>query len=203
MTLLHFRPKLARPPKTLLRLGLLLFGVVVGTVSFAPASQAAEKLVVTYGPFSAGFQIEDLETLVNTNEVPGSLRFYLNLASLDPNLLRNVLSMQIGASSNFVQGMLESESGEQLLAQMSEVIHLPPDRPAIQMLKSTGRSYSNPNETDNIAALKEALIRSADDRQVIVLEVLQNYPTERVYLNASKLISFMNSIEAEAAEPTD
>lgn len=198
MTLLHLRQQLACHKK-MLHSGLLLLGVAVG-ISFAPASLAAEKLVVTYGPFSATLQVKDLETLVYTDQVPSALRFYLNLASLDPNLLRNVLSMQLGASTNFMQGMLESESGEQLLAQMSEVIHLPPARPDIQMLKSANRSYSNPTETDNIAALREALMRSADDRQVIVLEVLQNYPTERVHLNAGKLIQFMNSIEPEAVD---
>ncbi|NJO77460.1 MAG: alpha/beta hydrolase [Cyanobacteria bacterium RM1_2_2] len=200
MTFSYFRQKLARPKTNMLRFGLLLLSVTVGTFSFAPASKAAEKLVVTYGPFSATLQVEDLETLVHTDQVPGALRFYLNLASLDPNLLRSVLSMQLGASINFMQGMLESESGEQLLAQMSEVIHLPPDRPDIQMLKSSNRTYSSPTETNNITALREALIRSADDRQVIVLEVLQNYPTERVYLNAGKLIQLMNSMEPEAAD---
>lgn len=200
MKLPYLRQKLADHRNKILRFGLLLLSITVGAFSFAPCSEAAEKLVVTYGPFSATLKVEDLETLVHTDQVPGSLQFYLNLASLDPSLLRHVLSMQLGASTDFMQGMLESPSGEQLLTQMSEVIHLPPDRPAIQMLKSTNRSYSSPSEADNIAALREALIRSADDRQVIVLEVLQNYPTERVYLNAGKLIRFMESLESEPVE---
>lgn len=183
----------------MLRFGLLLLGIAVGTLT-APSSEAAEQLVITYGPLSASLKIEDLETLVNTDQVPGALQFYLNLANLDPSLLRTVLSMQLGASTGFMQGMLESQSGEQLLAQISEVIHLPPDRPAIQMLKSAEQRHINPTETANIAALREALVKSADDRQVIVLEVLQNYPTERVYLNAGKLIQFMESMESEAEE---
>lgn len=189
----------ARYRHKILRLGLLLVGIAVGTLT-ASSSEAAEQLVITYGPLSASLKIEDLETLVNTDQVPGTLQFYLNLASLDPSLLRTVLSMQLGASTGFMQGMLESQSGERLLAQISEVIHLPPDRPAIQMLKSAEQRHSNPTETANIAALREALVKSADDRQVIVLEVLQNYPTERVYLNAGKLIQFMESMESEAEE---
>lgn len=189
----------ARYRHKMLRFGLLLLGIAVGTLT-APSSEAAEQLVITYGPLSASLKIEDLETLVNTDQVPGALQFYLNLANLDPSLLRTVLSMQLGASTGFMQGMLESQSGEQLLAQISEVIHLPPDRPAIQMLKSAEQRHINPTETANIAALREALVKSADDRQVIVLEVLQNYPTERVYLNAGKLIQFMESMESEAKE---
>ena len=90
MKLPNCRQQLARHRNKMLRSGLLALGIAVGSLTFAPASQAAEKLVVTYGPFSAALQVEDLETLVKTDQVPGALRFYLNLASLDPNVLRDV-----------------------------------------------------------------------------------------------------------------
>lgn len=166
---------------------------IIGLMTITPA-KAAENLVVTYGPLSATLDIDDMETLVDTHEAPDGLKFYLNLASLDPEVLRTVLAMEIGASGRFMQGMLASESGNHLLTQMSEVIHLPPDRPNIQMLKTDEQSEA-PTDTKNVAALREALVHSAHDRQVTVLEILQNYPTDRVYVNAGKLIRFMETIQ--------
>lgn len=182
------------------RLTFCLLSLLFATSTQAPAACAAEKLVVAYGPLNAAVSIKDLETLVNTGDVPGSLRFYLNLAGLDPAMLRNLLSMELGASRDFMTGMLTSDSGEQLLAQMSQVVHLPPNRPDIQVLKSAEQDYRQPSEAENIEALRTALTKAADDRQVTVLEVLQSYPTEKVYLNAVKLIQFANSLESEAAQ---
>jgi hypothetical protein len=178
----------------------LLLGACVSLFVPSMPVQAAEKLVITYGPLSAGVSVQDLETLVNTDEVPGSLRFYLGLANLDPNLLRNVLNMELGASSDFMSDMLGSESGQQLLAQMSEVIHLPPARSDIQVLKSAESRSAQPSEADNVEALRTALVKAAGDRQVTVLEVLQHYPTQKVYVDADKLIRFANSLEAEQPE---
>jgi hypothetical protein len=101
---------------------------------------------------------------------------------------------------------------------MSEVIHLPPDRPTIQVLKSESPTPSptidhqdtnqdanqdtnqDANQNANQDALRIALIQAASDRQVTLLEVLQQYPTSKVYLDAAKLIRFMNSLESPIVE---
>lgn len=182
------------------RLTFCLFSLLLATSTQALPADAAEKLVITYGPLNAAVAIEDLETLVTTEEVPDSLQFYLNLAGLDPATLRSLLSMELGASRDFMTGMLTSDSGEQLLAQMSQVVHLPPNRPEIQVLKSAEQNYTQPSEAENIAALRTALTKAADDRRVTVLEVLQAYPTEKVYLNAVRLIRFANSLQSEGTQ---
>lgn len=181
----------------------VLSGISMGILALAPAAHAAEKLVITYGPFNASLAVKDLETLVNTETVPGSLQFYLGLADLDPQMLRSLLSMELGASSEFMSDMLASESGSQLLSQMSQVIHLPPNRPQIQVLKSSDQRTTEPTEAENIEALRTALLDTTDDRRVTVLEVLQHYPTEKVYLDAVKLIRFANRLESEASSSAE
>jgi len=166
-------------------------------------AQAAEQLVITYGPLSAGVAIKDLQTLVETNQAPGMLKFYLNLASVDPNLLRNVLTMELGASSHFMTGMLNSSSGEQLLSEISQVVHLPPALPPMEALKTADSVADDPSESENIAALKTALVEAAADRRVTLLDVLQHYPTEKVYVNAVKLLQFANSLESQNPQSGD
>jgi len=163
----------------------------------AMPAQAAEQLVITYGPLSAGVPVKDLETLVKTNHAPGTLKFYLNLASLDPSLLRNVLTMELGASSQFMTGMLDSSSGERLLSEISQVVHLPPVPLPIEALKTADSTADDPSEAENMAALKAALVESAADRRITLLEVLQHYPTEKVYVDAVKLLRFANSLDSK------
>ncbi|MBW4464819.1 MAG: alpha/beta hydrolase [Pegethrix bostrychoides GSE-TBD4-15B] len=159
-------------------------------------AQAAERLVITYGPLSAGVSIQDLQTLVDTHQAPGGLKFYLNLASIDPNLLRDVLMMNLAANQSFMNGMLDSGSGSRLLSEISQVVHLPPASPTIAALKTADSPDDDPSETENMAALKTALVKAAEDRQVTLLEVLQQYPTEKVYVDAVKLLQFTNSLES-------
>lgn len=175
----------------------LTAGTVLATHSVA---DAAQTLVISYGPLNATVGIADLEALVQTGETSADLQFYLNLAGLDPNLIRDVLKMELGANTRFVEDLLNSNSGNQLLAEMSEVIHLPPNRPDIQVLKSSDQRYRDPSDSENQAALKLALMKAADDRQLTILEVLQHYPTQRVYLDAAKLIELANSFEAESEQ---
>ena len=177
----------------------LLLGAVSLLVQAMPV-QAAEQLVITYGPLSAGVAVKDLQTLVETNQAPGTLKFYLNLASLDPNLLRDVLTMELGASSHFMTGMLDSSSGERLLSEISQVVHLPPASQPMEALKTADLPLDDPSDAENMAALKTALVEAAADRRVTLLEVLQHYPTEQVYVDAVKLLEFANSLESQDLE---
>jgi hypothetical protein len=164
-----------------------------------PPAMAAETLVISYGPLNATLDIADLEALAQTGAVSGNLQFYLNLAGLDPALLRDVLKLELSANSQFMEDLLTSNSGNQLLAELSEVIHLPPNRPEIQVLKSADpQQYREPSADENQTALKQSLIKAADDRQLTILEVLQHYPTEQVYLDAAKLIELANSLDSKS-----
>jgi hypothetical protein len=166
-----------------------------GILAHPTPARAADQLVVTYGPLNADVSVADLEKLVNTSEVPGSLRFYLGLANIDPATLRNLLTMELDANSSFMNDMLSSESGNHLLSQLSQVVHLPPNRPDIQVLKSANQDYTEPSEAENIEALKTALIKSADDRHVTILEVIQHYPAQKVYVDAVRLMHFADSLK--------
>jgi Alpha/beta hydrolase of unknown function (DUF1400) len=185
------------PRQSLISAGLLL---AAGSLFTAIPADAADTLVISYGPLNATVGIADLEKLAETGETSADLQFYLNLAGLDPNLIRDVLTLELGANTSFMEGLLTSDSGNQLLAEMSEVIHLPPNRPDIQVLKSSEQRYRDPSESENQAALKLALMKAADDRQITILEVLQHYPTSRVYLDAARLIELADSLQAESEQ---
>lgn len=147
---------------------------------------AAEELVVTYGAFQASFTLHDLETLAQTGDVPNSIGFYLELAGVAPEDLRSALNTTIKVSHPFLDNLLNTEGGEYVLSEVSQVVH-------------------TPSRQANIQALRSAFIMAAsDDQQVSLLELLQHYPTQQVYVSGGNLIELAQNLSAEPiAEPVD
>lgn len=157
---------------------LLLGGIISTSLATNPAG-AAEQLIVTYGAYQASFAVSDLEILANTGETSASIGFYLELAGLTPEQLRSVLTTQFDVSHNVLDDMLNTEGGEYLLSEVTQVIH-------------------TPSQQANIQALRSSLILSAsDDRQVSLLELLQKYPTQQVYVNGANLVQLANELNVE------
>jgi hypothetical protein len=159
-------------------LSLLLLGSMVMGSSIAPV-MAAEQLVVTYGAFQASFTLRDLETLANTGEVPNSIGFYLELAGVAPQDLRSALNTKVKVSHHFLDNLLNTEGGEYVLSEITQVVH-------------------TPSRQANVQALRSAFIMAAsDDQQVSLLELLQHYPTQQVYVNGGNLIQLAQDLSAE------
>ncbi|WAL58098.1 alpha/beta hydrolase [Thermocoleostomius sinensis] len=155
----------------------LLAGMMVGS-SIAPAT-AAEELVVTYGAFQASFTLRDLERLANTGDVSNSIGFYLELAGVAPEDLRAALTTEVKVSHHLLDNLLNTEGGEYVLSEITQVVH-------------------TPSRQANIQALRSAFIMAAkEDQQVSLLELLQHYPTRQVFVNGGNLIQLARDLNAE------
>jgi hypothetical protein len=148
----------------------------------------AQELVFTLGPLSPSFAIADLETLASTGEVPQSLRFYLSLADVDPEVLRSILNREVEVNGRSLDRLLNSLLGEYALYQLGQVMH-------------------TPSRQANIQALRSALVMSTlDDNQMTLLEVLQNYPTPQIYvdgLNLLRIASATREIIVQRGRPLE
>jgi hypothetical protein len=152
---------------------------LMGAFNFAQPALAADELILTYGMLQASIALEDLERLAQTGEVSNGLKFYLNLANLEPSVLRSLLTNEFTVDHNLLDDMFNSEGGEYLLSEIAQVIH-------------------TPSQQANIQALRSALILAAQgDRQVTLLEVLQNYPTQQVFINGANLLQLAREIRTE------
>ena len=146
--------------------------------SIAPAT-AAEELVVTYGAFQASFTLRDLERLANTGDVSNSIGFYLELAGVAPEDLRAALTTEVKVSHHLLDNLLNTEGGEYVLSEITQVVH-------------------TPSRQANIQALRSAFIMAAkEDQQVSLLELLQHYPTRQVFVNGGNLIQLARDLNAE------
>ncbi|PSB06548.1 hypothetical protein C7B61_13260 [filamentous cyanobacterium CCP1] len=164
-----------------------MLAVLTGTAFLSLASLiplprpvlAAEELILTYGMFQASIALTDLETLAQTGEASNGLKFYLGLANLEPSVLRTILTTEFTVDHNLLDDVFNSEGGEYLLSEITQVVH-------------------TPSQQANIQALRSAIVLAAEgDRQITLLEVLQNYPTQQVFISATNLLQLARELRTE------
>ncbi len=143
-------------------LGLAFSAVAVGTA--APAI-AAESVVLKYYAFQRSVAVEDLTLLAETGEVASGLRPYIRLSGYPANDMRDMLTQEVSVSPVLLSRALNNPAGNVVLDRASKAVHT--------------RSRRGDRQ-----ALRGALVLSAsDDEQITPMEIIQNYPTEEMYVD--------------------
>ncbi len=151
-------------------------------VSIAPNRVlAAQKVTFQYGAASHSVSIQELEHFVTTGETTPAIDFLIKSSEQNPETVRWMLAQQFPVDTQLVNNLLNTPPGEYFLSQTSDVVN-------------------THSENANVRALRGAVVTSAsDDSYVSFLELLQNYPTQHVYVDAKKLAKtrrdIMTSIE--------
>ncbi len=151
--------------------------VAVGLSIFAPRpALGADWVRLQYRGFSRRVPVALLTALAETGESAGVLRGLLNQAGQNPDDLRSLLTRPLPADPILLDRSLNSLPGEWVLDYVGQSIH-------------TGSGAGDRQ------ALRSALVLSAvDDKQITLLEVLQNYPTEEVVLEGDNIQAAYNRL---------
>ena len=136
---------------------------------------AAEEIIITYGAMSQSVKVKDLTTFAETGDMSSSVRFLVNIINQNPEQLRQILTQELGVGIVFLSDILNSSPGEYGLSEIGKVIH-------------------NKSRRANIESLRGALIISATDNKISLLELFQNYPTQQVYIDGYKLSQKTNAV---------
>lgn len=160
--------------------------IVLGTSAalgfqIAPAV-AAQNLVITFGPLGRSIPIQDLRVLAETGEVTDELRWYVNIANIDPADFQRALTQEVSVSQRLIDRVTYSLPGEFLLSQVGNTIHTRSRRANIQALR---------------AAL---LLSTSGDNRLSLLEFLEQYPTAEVYIDGRSLLTLVNDVNRVRAE---
>ena len=148
-----------------LGLGSLLWGG--GMMS--ESAIAAERIVLVSGAWRRSVSIEDITTFVETGETSPGLDEYFQTTKHDPTVVILMLTSPVTADLSLLDQALNNILGEVFLDQLGTMIRTPADR-------------------SNREALRSALILSAkDDNQVSLLELMQNYPTQEIWVDGDRL----------------
>jgi hypothetical protein len=150
--------------------GLILVINIYFILSGTPAL-AAESVVLKYRIFRESISVQELSTFAQTGKLSTSLRVNLALARQNPQAIRQYLSEPVKVNPVILDKVLNSRIGNVILDQLTQVIH------------------TRSRQADK-QALRSALVVSASkNRQITLIEVIQNYPTNEVEVEGDRLES--------------
>ncbi|MBD2604562.1 alpha/beta hydrolase [Scytonema hofmannii FACHB-248] len=148
--------------------GLVLVIIIYFILSGVPAL-AAETVVLKYRIFRESVSVQELSTFAQTGKLSTTLRVNLALARQNPQAIRQYLTQPVKVNPVILDKVLNSRIGNVILDQLTQVIH------------------TRSRQADK-QALRGALVVSASkDRQITLIEVIQNYPTKEVEVEGDRL----------------
>lgn len=139
-------------------------------ISLTPSrASSAEKVIFTYGGLTQSIPLEELQDFADTGKVSPALNTVLKHEQQNPFVMRWILNQNFPANNKLISDLLNTVPGEYVLSQ-------------------TGSVVSSNTEKADVTALRGTLITSASDNQLVsLIELLENYPTQDVYLNGKIL----------------
>ncbi|MBN3878242.1 MAG: alpha/beta hydrolase [Nostoc sp. JL23] len=123
---------------------------------------AAERVVLKYGVFRESLSGEELSTFSQTGELSRSLKVNLALARQDPKAIRQYLTKPVKVNPVFLDKVLNSQIGNIIFDQISQV------------------TYTLSRRADRQALRAALVISASQNRQVSLIEIIKNYPTNEV-----------------------
>ena len=150
-----------------LKSGLISLGMTAITVMDTPMAVAAEEVIFYYGVASQSVSVEELENFAFLDKKSPALKFLFDFSQQNPQMARYVLNQEFPMEATWLANLLNST-------------------PGTLVLKETGKVIHPKSKSANVEALRGTLIQSAsDDNRVSLLEFLQNYPTQQVYVDGT------------------
>ncbi|WP_158260661.1 alpha/beta hydrolase [Pleurocapsa sp. CCALA 161] len=154
-------------------------------IFFVPSrASGSEKVIFTDGGLSQSISLEELQDFADTGKVSPALNTLLKHGQQNPFVIRRILRQEFPANNRLISDLLNTIPGEYILSQ-------------------TGNVVSSRTEIANVTALRGALVTSASDNNLIsLIELLENYPTQEVYVNGKILFklreNFVNFVEGSS-----
>lgn len=144
--------------------------VLIQSPQTVVAQTVVQKVTLTYGPQRLSIPIEELETFAETGEASKMIRFISGFVNDDQELFRTALTQKVPAPNPlFLNKAMDFIVGELFLFEMGQVIHTPSRKNVIEALRaSIGLSV-------------------LDDREISLLEVIEKYPAQELFIDARKL----------------
>ena len=143
---------------------------------------AVEQITVKYGALDIALPMSDLQSFAQTGKPSSQLQSVLNLAKQNPESVRSMLTREVSLDSQLVTRLLNTYFGEIMLKQMAEVAYPPVTR------------------TQGSLALRDALVASASDNKISLIEVLQNYTPQALEVDGNQAVAIYERVIKDAQD---
>lgn len=154
-----------------LPLRLLCLTASAGSLLYATAGLAAEKIVFTYGPLRESLSVAELTAFAETGNPSSGLAFFIGAAGQDPKEVRKTLTQQVKVDPVIADRVLNSPIGDVVLDKVGESIH------------------TSAKKADRQAIRSALTLSASDDGKISLLETIQKYPTQEVQVDGEKLVA--------------
>ncbi|NJO40760.1 MAG: alpha/beta hydrolase [Cyanobacteria bacterium CRU_2_1] len=152
-------------------------GLTVAASLWSATAIAAEQVVMKYQIFERSVSVADLTTFAETGEASSELENYMEASGQDPELIRRMLTREVEIGVVPLDRMLNNAVGDVMLDQVSEFVY-------------------TPSGAADREAMRSALVLSAsDDDHVSLIEIIQKYPTQQVYVDGNRINAAYRQIE--------
>lgn len=159
------------------RCPLIILGAIAGVMISSNSAIATKKIVIEIvGPLEASIKVKDLRLFAETGKTTKTISQALGISKINPNTVRGLMTLEIGANVTNVAKVLYSKLGQNVTEGITEVIQ-------------TRHNY----ESDK--ALRSAIILAvADDNRISLLEVLEKYPTEEMHVDVGRINEIVSKV---------
>lgn len=151
-------------------IGATVLGAFAGLMFACNKAEATEKIVVDVAwPFQASIRVDDLAKFAETGETTKTLRQALGFSKVNSDTVRGLMTLELGADVVKLSDALHSSTGTKIISGVSDII-------------------TTPSGYESDKALRAAFIlAAADDGKISVLEVLENYPTQQMFIRVGQI----------------
>lgn len=147
----------------------LLLGVGAGIFGLMGSASAAETILLRFEETQVSVPIRDVEAFAESGAVTGALQEFFQKYPEIQSETQEILDRKITVTEAFIQRTLSGSTGEFVLIQLRKLL-------------------SNPSDDSDIESLRSTLIDAyEDDNRFSVLELLQKYPEEEIYVDVRGL----------------
>ena len=159
----------------------LLLGTGASLLFSNANAQAVETIQLRYFgtsstvPAEITLSLDEIKQFVQTGELRQQAREFFNSNQQDPGPIQRVMTKQIQVPSNLGQNFTDTSVGRFVVTQLEKTI-----------------------QGQNVAPNLQTAIRASlkDDRNISLLELLENYPTDQVTLNITGLVQTYKDVSA-------
>ena len=138
-------------------------------IIFSPQIQAAEHVVFKYRWLERSIPVEDLSTLAETGASTPQLNYYLDAIDQEPGDFQQTLTRSVSLDPVMLDRALNNPLGDWALDQISPAIH------------------TQSGEGDRQAFRAALVLSASDDGQVSLIELIETYPTQEIYVEGDRL----------------
>ena len=144
-------------------------------------AQAVETIQLKYYgsdptvPGEVTLSLDEIQTFVQTGELRQQVRDFFNINRQDPRPLQEVLTEQIRVPSNLEADFVDSSVGRFVVTQLEKFVQ------------------SSDTAQNLQASLRESI---QDDRNLSLLELIENFPTQSVTLDITELVQTYNNVSS-------